>query len=250
MLRVLTLFVALSMLLFQPTRGLSAGFNQEFPPPSSIETLNGARLFGGWKCNHGEITRAVDGGPQVAMASRLSRGDTIPPFCETCCDNDGSNGYAELINVPLFGEGRHTIEFYDDGVKFAEAEFDVIKVRGDNFLKSEDLAGAQKTFLLQGFPGPGENVIVSWSQREQGFFVTSYCPMGECVAEEGLVAFWSFDECDARDDSGNGHAGIMNGNPACVAVRWTPSFRPNPGLAKVEPAGCSLIAFSSSEFST
>jgi hypothetical protein len=34
--------------------------------------------------------------------------------------------------------------------------------------------------------------------------------------EEGLVAYWSFDSCDARDDSGNGHHGRIYGNPECV----------------------------------
>jgi hypothetical protein len=32
----------------------------------------------------------------------------------------------------------------------------------------------------------------------------------------GLVAYWSFDNCDARDDSGNGHDGEIHGNPECV----------------------------------
>jgi hypothetical protein len=34
--------------------------------------------------------------------------------------------------------------------------------------------------------------------------------------EQGLVALWSFDDCDGMDDSGNGHHGILYGNPACV----------------------------------
>jgi PKD repeat protein len=33
---------------------------------------------------------------------------------------------------------------------------------------------------------------------------------------QGLVAYWSFDNCDARDDSGNGHDGEINGEPECV----------------------------------
>ena len=34
--------------------------------------------------------------------------------------------------------------------------------------------------------------------------------------EEGLVAYWSFDNCDATDDSGNGYDGLINGSPKCV----------------------------------
>ena len=32
----------------------------------------------------------------------------------------------------------------------------------------------------------------------------------------GLVAYYSFNHCDARDDSGNGHDGVIYGNPKCV----------------------------------
>jgi len=32
----------------------------------------------------------------------------------------------------------------------------------------------------------------------------------------GLVAYYSFDHCDARDDSDNGHDGVIYGNPKCV----------------------------------
>ena len=32
----------------------------------------------------------------------------------------------------------------------------------------------------------------------------------------GLVAYYSFDHCDARDDSGNGHDGTIYGSPECV----------------------------------
>jgi hypothetical protein len=34
--------------------------------------------------------------------------------------------------------------------------------------------------------------------------------------EDGLLAYWSFDRCDASDDSGNGHSGTLIGNPVCV----------------------------------
>jgi len=33
---------------------------------------------------------------------------------------------------------------------------------------------------------------------------------------KGLVAYWSFDNCDARDDSGNGNDGEIRGTPECV----------------------------------
>lgn len=33
---------------------------------------------------------------------------------------------------------------------------------------------------------------------------------------DGLVAYWSFDDCTAKDNSGNGHDGTINGNPQCI----------------------------------
>lgn len=41
----------------------------------------------------------------------------------------------------------------------------------------------------------------------------------------GLVAYWSFDNCDATDDSGNGYDGRIYGDPACVAGVKHQSFR-------------------------
>ena len=33
---------------------------------------------------------------------------------------------------------------------------------------------------------------------------------------DGLVAHWSFDDCTAKDVSGNGHDGVINGSPECT----------------------------------
>jgi len=40
--------------------------------------------------------------------------------------------------------------------------------------------------------------------------------VGQPDLTSGLVAQWSFDNCDATDDSGNGHNGTIYGNPQCV----------------------------------
>ncbi|ACS33484.1 DUF2341 domain-containing protein [Thermococcus gammatolerans] len=39
---------------------------------------------------------------------------------------------------------------------------------------------------------------------------------GTVDLSRGLVAYYSFDHCDARDDSGNGHDGEIYGNPKCI----------------------------------
>jgi len=40
----------------------------------------------------------------------------------------------------------------------------------------------------------------------------------------GLVAYWSFNDCTAKDNSGNGHDGTINGNPQCVTGRKGKGF--------------------------
>lgn len=44
----------------------------------------------------------------------------------------------------------------------------------------------------------------------RGVAVSSAC-------DPTLLGYWSFDACDARDDSGNGWNGIVHGTPRCVA---------------------------------
>ncbi len=38
----------------------------------------------------------------------------------------------------------------------------------------------------------------------------------QAVVEQGRVGYWSFDACDARDDSGNGNGGTLVRNVSCV----------------------------------
>ena len=44
---------------------------------------------------------------------------------------------------------------------------------------------------------------------------TTTTPSLSSDLDYGLVAYYSFDKCDARDDSGNGSEGILHGNPSC-----------------------------------
>jgi len=48
------------------------------------------------------------------------------------------------------------------------------------------------------------------------FPVTAHLPPATNHLDEGLVAYYSFNECDARDDTGNGSNGMLFGSPGCV----------------------------------
>jgi hypothetical protein len=46
-----------------------------------------------------------------------------------------------------------------------------------------------------------------------------------CARSIDPIARWSFDSCDARDDSGNGHDGIIHGQPQCLKGKAGQSLR-------------------------
>lgn len=54
-----------------------------------------------------------------------------------------------------------------------------------------------------------------WSKRI-AHMQTSEPPTPGGISSDGLIAHWSFDDCDARDVSGNGHDGVTYGSPDCV----------------------------------
>jgi len=48
---------------------------------------------------------------------------------------------------------------------------------------------------------------------------------GQSGPSDGLVAYWSFDNCDATDDSGNGHNGTIRGNLMCTEGKKGKAFQ-------------------------
>ncbi|MHA2068275.1 MAG: PASTA domain-containing protein, partial [Candidatus Thorarchaeota archaeon] len=66
-----------------------------------------------------------------------------------------------------------------------------------------------------------DNVIsqnpVKDTEVEAGSGVDMVVSSGSCVdLDSGLLAYWTFDNCDAMDITGNGYDGAMSGGPACV----------------------------------
>lgn len=148
----------------------AARAGQENPPEGLTTTLSGVQVISGWKCNPGTITYRIDGGPALKMASGTSRGDTA-----AACGNSGLNGYGALDNVNKYGDGAHVARFYDNGVEFAQANFDVVTLGGDPFV-----TGAAASVDLFDFPDPGQGVSLDWVQGTQGFEITAFCTGDEC----------------------------------------------------------------------
>jgi len=57
-----------------------------------------------------------------------------------------------------------------------------------------------------------DDVIIA--ERTESCYITNV--QNSLSLSNGLVAYYSFDNCDARDDSGNGNNGKIYGNPECV----------------------------------
>lgn len=165
--------IALAVALFAATNA-SALVSQENPPTDDIADLGGVVTFSGWKCpggggHHGEITMAVDGGAQESIGSRLNRGDTSGP-----CKNDGRNGYAGQRNMGLDGDGLHTVRFFDDGVQFAQATYNVTSL-GERFVRE-----AGRTTVVRDFPRRGQTTMLRWTEGLQTFVPVEFCEGDDC----------------------------------------------------------------------
>ena len=137
-------------------------FHIDSPLPNSVQSGTVAPP-NGWKCpRNGAITAQIDGGTELSLTTDLSRGDTA-----VVCANSGDNGFSLVPwNWNTVGSGQHTIEFFDAGVKFAEADFNV-ETFGTEFLL--DAAGCAD---INNFPDPGAGVTLCWDQAIQNFRIT------------------------------------------------------------------------------
>src|SRR5690606_14806053 len=100
----------LVVVVFLPTLALAQGA-LEIPQRDSYQT--GIGVVSGWKCTAGTITVSFDGGPPIPAVYGSVRGDT-----QAMC-GDTNNAFVLLWNWNLLGDGRHTIQVFDDGVPFA-----------------------------------------------------------------------------------------------------------------------------------
>ncbi|MEZ5583048.1 MAG: fibronectin type III domain-containing protein [Candidatus Competibacteraceae bacterium] len=89
------------------------------------------------------------------------RGDTIG-----VCGDD-NNGFGLTFNWNAVGDGIHNIRAFADSVEFANVNF-VVTTLGVDFLE-----GASGEFTLPDFPNPGSSPMVSWSQPQQNFVLSS-----------------------------------------------------------------------------
>ncbi|WP_295447795.1 LamG-like jellyroll fold domain-containing protein [uncultured Thiodictyon sp.] len=90
-------------------------------------------------------------------------------------------------------------------------------------------------------PSDGRYVVLAVADRISGKVHYSIpAPLDVMLrqaAPDSLLGYWSFDACDAADDSGNGLNGAIVGSPACVAGKQGKALRLNGSADWVSVAG-------------
>ncbi len=132
----------------------------EVPATGSVQS--GVGLIRGWACEAEAVSVSIDGGDPFPVAPGGGRADTAG----VC--GDAGNGYGMVWAWGLLGNGTHRILSYFDDALVGHAEFDVVAL-GDGFVTG--LAGE---YVLNGFPNPGERVLVTWSEPDQNFLITGH----------------------------------------------------------------------------
>ncbi len=121
---------------------------------------SGISVMSGWHCGASEILIVVDGTLVLRPSHGTGRSDTLG----ICGDTD--NGFGVLLNYNLLGGGVHEAVAYADGVEFGRSTFTVTTF-GTPFV-----SGLSGSYLLNDFPAPGTDVVITWQQAAQNFVIT------------------------------------------------------------------------------
>lgn len=127
--------------------------------PADRSFQSGIGVVSGWACSARQISVEVDGVPWGEAAYGTGRGDTAA----VCGDAD--NGFGMLLNWNLLQSGFHHVVAKADGVPFGESSI-VVTTMGAPFVR-----GLHGEFDLPGFPDPGSQTAIRWSEPAQNFVV-------------------------------------------------------------------------------
>jgi hypothetical protein len=156
------LVIMVALLLLYPQVTAAQGV-LEIPQRNSFQS--GIGNLSGWKCAAGKLTVSFDGGPSIPALYGSPREDT-----RAIC-GDADNGFLLLWNWHLLGEGRHTVQVFDDGVLFTSATFTVV-TPGTEFLTQ-----ARASVTVPDFPRTGETTTLRWQESTQSFVMVSRSPV-------------------------------------------------------------------------
>ena len=123
----------------------------EIPTPHT--TLSGIGVISGWKCNAGELTARFNDGEAIPLLYGVERQDVLDAGA---CDR-ATVGFISTMNWGELGDGQHTVKVYDNGVRFFQSTFNVVRL-GEAFVE-----GAAGECLIKDFPVPDADARFSWS---------------------------------------------------------------------------------------
>jgi hypothetical protein len=131
--------------------------------PGNSETTTGIGIVRGWVCDANDVSISIDGGYPKEIAYGNARGDTS----DVCGDTD--NGFETLVNWNNLGDGSHTVVAFADGLEIGRTTFNVVTLG----LNDPYVRGLEASYTLSNFPQTGKSTIVSWSEKDQDFTITS-----------------------------------------------------------------------------
>jgi hypothetical protein len=150
----------------EPPHSGSKSAHHEEPADGSIQS--GIGIIRGWACDADNIVVTVDG-KELTTIYGVARGDTR----EKC--GDTNNGYSQLVNWSLFGEGWHTMNIY-----YASRSGHLYRRMTDTIdfqvvtLDQPYYKDLQRSVRVPDFPHEGEYVILNWSTPDQNFKITRH----------------------------------------------------------------------------
>lgn len=151
-------------------------FNQESPSENQI--VSGVGVIRGWSCYDktdsnggmaegtviGNVSYQIDEEELISLPYGSPRLDTN----EVCGENNTFTGYGAVTYWGSYEEGRHTFTLYIDKEPVESFSFRVVAPE-EGFQK-----GLKAEYILEDFPGTGENVKVKWSEADQNFIIVDF----------------------------------------------------------------------------
>ncbi len=161
--------------------------------------------------------------PSTSPLAFTATADLNQPFLNAL-DSTITLNYGSYYAIAFRSYGAHvgpgTVSFLLNGVtSFSQ---DVIfpdpSAASSNFASFELPNGDRLTISATGFSADRIKIGTDGDGLSQDGAPDAYYlfTFTKATPSSGLVAHWSFDDCTAKDVSGNGHDGTLNGNPQCV----------------------------------
>lgn len=150
--------------------------------PADGETTSGVGLIRGWACypagngRIGKVSYTIDRG---VTRIPLPHGSVRPDTWNVCGYKRGDrvlSGYGGVVYWPaVTSAGDHTLHIYIDDVKVESLDFTVASPPPTDIPEDYGFRkGASGEYIVEGFLGTDETVVIRWSEADQNFVIVDY----------------------------------------------------------------------------